>query len=111
SLASARGMPLSFDDRLRGFCIRSLMCNLRLVFAEVEQRFGVRPQEVLGAALAALQPYAAQGFVTVSPEAIVVAPRGRLVIRNLVMPFDRYLQGLPGAGAAEEESPRFSQTL
>lgn len=107
-LATFRGMSLDADDELRGFVIRSLMCNLRLSYAEVEQRFGVRPQEVLAAALAALQPHADQGFCTLSPAGIEIAPRGRLVIRNLVMPFDRYLQG--GAGA-EGGQPRFSRTL
>jgi coproporphyrinogen III oxidase-like Fe-S oxidoreductase len=45
------------------------------------------------------------GLLTVGPEWISVTPRGRLLIRNICMVFDRYLQD------KRAEGPRYSRTI
>ena len=43
--------------------------------------------------LTQLQPLANDGLLSVSGNRIQVLPRGRLLIRNICMVFDAYLQG------------------
>jgi oxygen-independent coproporphyrinogen-3 oxidase len=45
------------------------------------------------------------GLLTMGPEWISVTPRGRLLIRNICMVFDRYLQD------KRAEGPRYSRTI
>jgi oxygen-independent coproporphyrinogen-3 oxidase len=42
--------------------------------------------------LTALAPLAADGLVELSADRLRVTPRGRLLVRNVAMTFDRYLR-------------------
>ncbi len=54
------------------------------------------------------------GLVTIGADALDVTPRGRLLIRNVCMVFDRYLgqprDNVVGAGA-DAQPLRFSRTI
>lgn len=104
-----RGYELDADDRLRRHVITSLMCNGVLDIREVEATFGVRFQSYFADALASLQGDDApegDGLLVVTPEALTVTPLGRTFVRNLCMPFDRYLQARLGG-----KTPVFSRTV
>jgi oxygen-independent coproporphyrinogen-3 oxidase len=90
-----RGYTLDDDDRLRRYVITQLMCNGHLDISEVEGRFGVHFADYFADALAELtgsESPVADGLVRVDGQAIAVTARGRLFVRNICMPFDRYLQ-------------------
>jgi oxygen-independent coproporphyrinogen-3 oxidase len=87
-----RGIELTDDDVLRRHIIMRLMCDFRLDFAAVEERFPVRFAEKFTASLAALGEFAADGLVELPGDAIVVTGPGRLFIRNIAMCFDAYAQ-------------------
>ncbi|HEX6137282.1 MAG TPA: oxygen-independent coproporphyrinogen III oxidase [Casimicrobiaceae bacterium] len=87
-----RGITLDADDLLRRDVIQKLMCEFRLVFAALEARHGIRFAERFVPELAALQPMVADGLVVLSSGGLEVTARGRLLVRNVAMVFDRYLR-------------------
>ena len=98
-----RGIRLNEDDRLRREVITRLICNFELDIPDIERRYGIDFADYFADALAALQPLQADGLIELDADRIRVLPVGRLMIRNVCMPFDRYLE------AAGER--RFSKVL
>jgi oxygen-independent coproporphyrinogen-3 oxidase len=88
--AVARGHTLDDDDRVRKRLINDLMCNL---VVRVPEAAGEVPglREELEAVSASLEPYEAPGLIERSDGGWTVTALGRLFLRNLAMPFDRYL--------------------
>jgi oxygen-independent coproporphyrinogen-3 oxidase len=68
------------------------MCEFRLDFPALESKYAIRFAERFATELAALRPMAADGLVDVSSDALDVTPRGRMLVRNVAMVFDRYLR-------------------
>ena len=86
-----RGMRLSEDDQLRADLIQSLMCQGEIPIAALERRYAVDFEDYFADALERLQPLAADGLVRFEPGRITVTSQGRLLLRNIAMCFDRYL--------------------
>ena len=101
-----RGMYLSDDDELRADLIQSLMCQGEIPMAALERRYGIRFDEYFGEEMQRLLPLAEDGLVRVEEQRIAVTARGRLLLRNIAMCFDRYLEQ-----PATVETPRFSRTV
>jgi len=101
-----RGMRLSEDDQLRADLIQALMCQGEVPVRALERRYGIRFESYFADALGRLQPLAEDGLVRVEPDRIAVTSRGRLLLRNIAMCFDRYLEQ-PGTVA----TPRFSRAI
>lgn len=92
-LAIFRGIELNRDDRLRRTVISELICHFSLQTADIERRFGIEFRDYFAPELRKLAGMVRDGLLTVSPERLEVHPRGRLLIRNICMVFDHYLQG------------------
>lgn len=92
ALPVMRGIALDGDDVLRRSVIQSLMCDFELEIGAIEAAHGIRFAEYFGPELAALQPLAGDGLVTIGEDAIAVTPRGRLLVRTIAMRFDRHLR-------------------
>lgn len=90
-LPVCRGMRLDEDDRLRADLIQQLMCQAEVPVAALERRYDIDFQEYFADSLIQLQPFEADGLVRFEPGRITVTPRGRLLLRNIAMCFDRYL--------------------
>jgi oxygen-independent coproporphyrinogen-3 oxidase len=103
-LPVARGTRLGMDDVLRRTVIQKLMCQFELSISAIEQAFPVVFRQYFAAELAQLAAMEADGLVVVNGDWISVASRGRLLIRNVCMVFDRYL-------AACSAGPRYSKTV
>jgi oxygen-independent coproporphyrinogen-3 oxidase len=103
-LPVARGTRLGMDDVLRRTVIQKLMCQFELSISTIEQAFPVVFRQYFAAELAQLAAMEADGLVVVNGDWISVASRGRLLIRNVCMVFDRYL-------AACSAGPRYSKTV
>lgn len=103
-LPVVRGVRLSMDDALRRSVIQTLMCRFELSVPAFEQAFPIAFADYFASELARLAELERDGLVIVAGDAISVTPRGRLLIRNVCMVFDRYL-------AARGAQPRHSQTL
>ncbi len=101
-----RGYGTSEDDQLRKHVILELMCNLYLDRADVEARFGIKFADVFAVELEELAAGPVQdGFVTITDETIEVTAEGQLFVRNVCMPFDRYLR------EKVRSKPTFSRTV
>jgi len=103
-LPVARGARLNMDDVLRRTVIQKLMCQFELSVSTIEQAFPVVFRQYFAAELAQLKAMEDDGLVSVNGDWISVSSRGRLLIRNVCMVFDRYL-ATPSAG------PRYSKTV
>lgn len=86
-----RGYVLTPEDHVRRFVIVALISHFTLNFDEVARRFDIDVTTHFADALAQLQPMAVDGLVRLSPKRIEVLPPGRLLIRNICMAFDEYL--------------------
>ncbi|OGI44415.1 MAG: oxygen-independent coproporphyrinogen III oxidase, partial [Candidatus Muproteobacteria bacterium RIFCSPHIGHO2_01_FULL_65_16] len=95
-LAVFRGVELDADDRLRRAVITSLICHFTLDIPRVEREHGVRFRDYFAAELADLAAMRQDGLLTVRDDRIDVEPRGKLLIRNICMVFDKYLRQQPG---------------
>ncbi len=110
-LPVARGFALNQDDLLRRALIGRLMCNFTLPYASLALPSGANFADYFSPELEKLRALERDGLVVLGPDALDVTPRGRLLIRNVCMLFDRYLgQPRPGAGA-EAQPLRFSRTI
>ncbi len=102
--ATMCGTRLSSDDAVRRWVIRQLMCNFRLAFAELHRRYEIHYDDYFAEEEAALAPLYEEGFLTRTPDGLVVQPLGQVFIRNVCMVFDAYRK-LPDAAAG------FSRTV
>jgi oxygen-independent coproporphyrinogen-3 oxidase len=91
--ATCRGLVLTAEDRLRRDVILRLMCRFRLDKDEVEAAHGIDFDRHFAPELGALAPLAADGLVELGRRRIEVTPVGRLLVRNVAMAFDAYLEG------------------
>lgn len=88
-----RGFTLNADDRLRAALISQLICHFTLDI----QNFSATWQladfwQYFAGALQQLQPFVADGLVTISADRLQVTPLGRLWVRSICASFDAYLQ-------------------
>jgi len=106
-LAIARGIRLSPDDLLRRDVISELMCNLELRFGEFNAKYGIDFATRFAPELERLRALEADGLLVCSNDRIDVLPAGRMLVRNIAMVFDRYLQEQKAQGGG----PRYSRTV
>jgi oxygen-independent coproporphyrinogen III oxidase len=86
-----KGIAVDADDRLRAAAIQALMCFDELRFDEFDAAEGIQFTRYFAAELKRLAPLAADGLVSLDERAIRIRPKGRLLLRNIAMVFDRYL--------------------
>jgi oxygen-independent coproporphyrinogen-3 oxidase len=86
-----RGLTLSTEDRLRRSVIESIMCHGLLRYAEFENRFGIEFEEHFMPEIEALQQLHKDGLIELEIAGFSVMPAGRLLLRNIAMVFDEYL--------------------
>jgi oxygen-independent coproporphyrinogen-3 oxidase len=101
-----RGMRVDEDDQLRADLIQALMCQGEVPIRALERRYGIDFDTYFADALIKLQPLAEDGLVRVGDSRISVTSRGRLLLRNIAMCFDRYLEQ-----PAAVVTPRFSRAI
>ncbi|HPR65047.1 MAG TPA: oxygen-independent coproporphyrinogen III oxidase [Thermoanaerobaculia bacterium] len=102
-LAVFRGVELTDDDVMRRDLITRLMCHFVLKFDEIEDDYGLDFESTFAPELEDLKPLEADGLIALTDREIRVRPLGRLLVRNIAMPFDAYLR----AGSTH----KFSRTV
>jgi oxygen-independent coproporphyrinogen-3 oxidase len=88
-LATARGVALVGDDRLRGAIIERLMCDFRVDLAEIAGTNGASANDFAGE-IAALEPLVADDIVRNDDTTIAMTEAGRPLVRVVAAVFDRY---------------------
>jgi oxygen-independent coproporphyrinogen-3 oxidase len=87
-----KGLVVDDDDLLRAQVIQALMCYDQLEFDAFDAASGIDFREYFGEELAQLTPLEEDELVEVNDQAIRITPKGRLLLRNIAMKFDRYLR-------------------
>lgn len=111
-----KGMQLSQDDVLRQHIINRLICQFKLDFANIEQRFSINFNRYFAQELRQLQTLHQDGLLSrLDADGLEVSQAGRLLIRRICMEFDAYLPGHPQSGLIATESttsaPRYSKII
>lgn len=91
-LATSAGMALTEDDLIRRWSIEQLMCNFRLSFEELSDRFYVEFDTYFAEEAARFEELQCDGLLRRSEDCIAASPLGKIFIRNLAMVFDTYLK-------------------
>ena len=87
-----KGVALDSDDLLRREVIKQLICNFKLDKTAIESEFDVTFNDYFKEDLELLQTFINDELVEVNGKEIRVTLRGRLLIRNICMCFDKYLR-------------------
>jgi oxygen-independent coproporphyrinogen-3 oxidase len=103
--ATKSGYLLDDDDKLRREVITRLMCDFDLDKRKIERQFAISFDEYFSQSIAKLDRFVGDHLVSLDADRIAVTPMGRLVIRNIAMCFDRYLDDM------RKDKPIFSRTV
>ncbi len=99
-----RGLKLDRDDCLRREWIVQLICHFHVNFDVFSRQHNIDARSYFADELEQLHSMAADGLLTITNQEIIVHDMGRLLIRNICMVFDKYLQRM-------ERQVSFSRTI
>jgi oxygen-independent coproporphyrinogen-3 oxidase len=99
------GYRMTVDDQIRKYVIMRLMCDLELDKHLVEQKFAIVFDSYFESSLHELAQFVDDGLVTLGEETIAIVGAGRLLLRNIAMCFDGYLDSM------SKSKPVFSRTV
>ena len=99
------GYRMTPDDHIRKETIMQLMCNLEIDKRRVESKFGIEFDEYFKNDIAKLDVFINDGLLENEADKISVIGSGILIIRNIAMCFDAYLEKMA------KEKPVFSKTV
>jgi len=91
-LPLAKGYFMSDGDVLRRDVIMSLMCDFELQFKPFEDKHGIIFKEYFFKSLEKINQFVPDNLVVVENSSIKVTEMGRLLIRNIAMCFDAFLE-------------------
>ena len=80
------------------------MCDFELDFKHVEKQFNIEFEEYFSLALNGMQEFIDDGLVEIKNNKLIVTQMGRLLIRNIAMNFDGYIE-------RKEDKARYSRTV
>jgi len=92
-LPVACGYALSADDQLRRETIMRLMCDMKLDYPAMSHSLGIDFSSYFKQELAGLAGLEHDGLIETSGQGMHVTQSGRLLIRNIAMRFDPYVNG------------------
>lgn len=99
-----RGLELNADDLVRRAIIQALMCHFEIPKESFNIAYLIDFDQYFATELAELKEYEREGLLKISPQWISVTPKGRMLIRNICMVFDKYLR-------TKQEHARYSKVI
>jgi len=99
-----KGLLVDDDDLLRAAVIQDLMCYDSLSYDDFGARHNIDFREYFEAEIKKLKVLEDDDLIELSDEGISITPKGRLLLRNIAMTFDRYID-------LEENEHRFSKAI
>lgn len=106
-LTTYRGFLLSPDDHIRRDLITELMCRLEIDIKKFADRHAIDFYSYFKDDLIHLKDFEKDELLTLTKNRITVTPQGHLVIRNMAMCFDKYLDEIKKTA----RNPVFSRTV
>ena len=104
TLPTVKGYHLNDDDIIRRYVIMRLMCDFGLNFSVVEKIFNINFKEYFAWGLNNLKEMEDDKLVKISDGKIEITDMGRLLIRNIAMNFDGYIE-------RKEDKAKYSRTV
>lgn len=99
-----KGLLVDDDDLLRAAVIQDLMCYDSLSYDDFGARHNVDFREYFADEIKKLKVLEDDDLIELSDAGIGITPKGRLLLRNIAMTFDRYID-------LEENEHRFSKAI
>jgi len=99
-----KGYSMNQDDLIRKEVIMKIMCDFELDFSTIEKKFNINFEEYFSYGLNNFDELISDGLVEIKDRKITVAEMGRLLIRNIAMNFDGFLE-------RKEDSGKYSRTV
>jgi oxygen-independent coproporphyrinogen-3 oxidase len=99
------GYRMTADDHIRKEVIMKLMCDLEIDKKEIEEKFGIDFDEYFRQDIPKFDQFIREGLLVNEPDKIRVIDSGILIIRNIAMCFDAYLEEMM------RTKPVFSKTV
>jgi oxygen-independent coproporphyrinogen-3 oxidase len=93
-----RGILLDEDDLLRREVISALICNFKLDYEQIQEQHRINFKKYFSTELDRLSIMEQDGLIELDMESMTVTPTGRLLIRNICMVFDKYIDETTGPG-------------
>ncbi|HXU92199.1 MAG TPA: oxygen-independent coproporphyrinogen III oxidase [Gallionella sp.] len=87
-----RGLELNADDLVRRAIIQALMCHFEISKESFNIAYLIDFDQYFATEMVELREYEREGLLEISPQWISVTPKGRMLIRNICMVFDKYLR-------------------
>jgi oxygen-independent coproporphyrinogen III oxidase len=87
-----RGLELNADDLVRRAIIQALMCHFEISKSSFNIAYLIDFDSYFQTELNELLEYEREGLLELSGDWIAVTPKGRMLIRNICMVFDKYLR-------------------
>ena len=81
-----------------------LMCDFELDFSIVEKKFNIEFTKYFAAGISGLKDFLDEGLVKIENNVLTVTKTGQLLIRNIAMNFDGYIE-------RKEDTGRYSKTV
>jgi oxygen-independent coproporphyrinogen-3 oxidase len=99
-----RGLELNADDLVRRAIIQALMCHFEISKESFNIAYLIDFDQYFATEIQELAEYEREGLLELSPQWIAVTPKGRMLIRNICMVFDKYLR-------TKQEHARYSKVI
>ena len=103
-LPIVKGLLIDDDDLIRAAVIQDLMCYDSLSFDDFGARHNIDFRAYFASEIEKLRVLEDDDLIVLSDAGIEITPRGRLLLRNIAMTFDRYID-------LEENDNRFSKAI
>ncbi|HED37916.1 MAG TPA: oxygen-independent coproporphyrinogen III oxidase, partial [Ignavibacteria bacterium] len=104
TLPIAKGYKLSDDDHLRRDVIMKLMCDFELNMNSVEEKYKIDFKNYFSWGLNNLKQFEEDNLVSIKDNKITVTEMGKLLIRNIAINFDKYIEN-------KEDTAKYSKTI
>ncbi len=93
-IPTIRKKTLDADDMLRREVIETLMCQCQLSVSEIEENYQVSFPQYFANEWETMKAFEAEGLLEFRGNTLQLTKLGILFMRNVAMPFDRYLQSM-----------------
>lgn len=103
-LPTAKGYRLTEDDHLRREVIMKLMCDFELNFTEIESKYKIDFKKYFAWGLNNLKEMIDDDLIDMNDKGLKVKNMGRMLIRNIAMNFDGYIE-------RKEDKAKYSRTV
>lgn len=100
----SKGYQMTEDDKLRKYVITKVMCDFELDFADVENKFSINFDKYFAWGLSNLPELVDDGLISLENRKLKVHEMGRLLIRNVAMNFDGFIE-------RKEDTAKYSRTV